>query len=373
MEESCNSNKYSEVLYNGCFSICLIENIIVEQSDIVKYYGDELENHIRTKTPTFDDFRRDYDAPVYLDNDQFNGIIFKKTKIPFIPARTFHLMKNIQLINASYSGIEKINEHDFSEAHQLTTLCLSHNKIPELGSFLFSNSSSLRIVDFSHNYIENIQSNTFSQADEIASIDLSHNRIQQLDLDIFSNLRIFGTILLNHNELKTIDSSLFAENKMLNRILLSYNQIITINCTTFSSSSSYLHLEYNPLNQFDAECFHDFNVTQDYQHYRKFILQSFLDAKYLNVSNTRIIEVVLPKDIQFTVSKLSMRDSNVINLQLFLNHFEQLRNCSLKSFSFGAFSHQERLTILDISYNDLKKIDFHIFLPTLHGINIYLV
>lgn len=325
-----------------------------------------------------------------------NGISFKNSSIPFIPESVFYQMPKIKSFDMSSTGIEVIQSSDFIGATNLVHLYLSDNKITELPSDMFSNMTNLLKIDLSKNHIDQISEDTFTNANQLARISLSYNRIKNLDENIFSELNELEVIALDHNLLTYIHENMFVNNLKLKLIELNHNEITEIDANAFGHLNhlQMIDLSSNSIAQFDTEYMTqyrlEFNISNN-----KLNELNLLNWDTFDASNNQLIDLHISENITYNNRKLflsgnSIKDTKSIfklfdNLEYLdlsdtmignitsttLNNLSSLKvlrlcNCSLTNINnFGTFSGQKELIVLDISSNNLNKIDFLTFYPYL--------
>lgn len=383
----------------NCYTECYIQNITTNKDDVVTYvvdadiknendeYGENDENgEYDNVYNNYGESRRENERNI---NNKYLSIEFANSKIYSIPNDTFSKMENIYAFNASFVGIEKIYENTFRLANNLRYLNLSHNHLTDLPPYMLSNSKYVEHIDLSHNQLTEIHSAVFANVDQIKFLFFSYNRIERLEAGVFDHLDQLYRVYLDHNQIKSIDSTLFIMNHQLLYIELSSNQIETIICTTFVryNNQRNLYLDNNPIQKIYE------NLTKiEKRRESDHRIASFLDVPNIYLSNTSAISIL--GNEKYSIKEMTMNDSIANNLHLFLRHFEELRylslintkigslnittfskqtelstlylrNCSLDHLTYGTFAHQTKLELLDISYNNLMRIDFHMFLPAL--------
>lgn len=328
--------------------------------------------------------------------NSFLQIKIFNSSMTLFPAKMFRYFPKVNKFKANKVGLTEIEKNDFNDAYKMEILELKQNNITILPALVFVEALKLRHLDLSHNQISKIEQNAFFQCDLIQHIRLSHNQLDSLANHIFSDLKELTNIFLDHNKLKKIDSVAFAGCNNLIAIDISFNEISTMNCSSVIRLQSSLNLNNNPFGSIDSKCFENYPVIWD-EVISTYEPRAFYHVSRLYVSNTKIMEINFPKKFEFPAVELEACHLVAVDLENFLNRFRRLerldlsdtiigplnittfarldelkilrlRNCSLSHLTFGTFSFQTSLTTLDISYNYLKDIDYHIFLPALRFI-----
>lgn len=323
---------------------------------------------------------------------------FTDSSMPSIPEYIFREMPNLREFDVSFTGLEMLHKIDFIAANHLLFFTSMNNKLSQLVPAVFQNAPNVSVIDLSHNAIEELKANTFAGAERVSRLYFSHNRIKRVHKNAFTTLFQLDTIQLDHNELESIDPSLFADCGVLQTIHLNDNRIVAIDCKTFATLGYLVKLELsaNRLKAFNASCLTqtrlDYHIAQN-----NISRLDLFDTNTFDAASNGINELVVPGDVIFTMRELKLDGNSIANLSAVFSHFGALehldlshnrvgrlnittfknlrnlktlylRNCSLDHITFGTFSSQKDLVRLDISYNDLKQINFDVFVPYLKHI-----
>lgn len=299
------------------------------------------------------------------------------------------LFQEYQLVKVGLSNmdLEILQSKDFHLATKLQKLNASHNHLSEISTGLFNNAPKLNQVDFSFNKIENVDVDPFeNDFSEIEVINLSHNRIRAIDNRTFAKFSALTELNLEHNLIETIDTNAFSKNTNIKRILLDGNKLKEFICSEHFVIYE-LNLSYNRFKKFDGKCvIHDslqINVLKYENENFPFVSKrnnrsaegtwvydedDLSEMKLLNISNNRIdnIHGIIDrlreplKSLDVTCNILGSLGADTFDKLINLEELV-LRNTSLTTIKFGLFHHQKNLRLLDISNNNLKKIQFKAF------------
>lgn len=302
----------------------------------------------------------------------------------------FTWYKGVRVLNVSSLGLESLRGKDFDQATNLLTLIASHNQLIEIPSLLLNGAGKVSVVDLSHNTINRIDSLAFNTSSKITLLNLSHNLIVELDNRTLVPLTGLEVLDLSSNRIADIPSGLFDELSQLRQLKLSDNRLQQLECSAFSflTNLNLLDLSQNQLSAFDAGC------VQSTTSFDLFIAENELSSLTLtrnvsevNVAANNISKIIVEGDLDnitvFNTSKngienivelmqllksslriLDISDSivgklNVSTLERFDNlELLSLRNSKLTNIQYGTFHHQQKLRFLDLSGNDLMKINF---------------
>lgn len=316
---------------------------------------------------------------------------FNNCKVSQLGIDIFGTYSLIEL-NLSNMDLETLQPKDFHLATELQTLDASHNFLTKLPAGLFINASKLKRVDFSNNRIDYIDKETFrtSSDDDISSnietINLSHNKITSIGNQPFANLSALIELNLEHNLIETLDTAVFTENPNLQWVRFDGNKLKEFICSGYFIIYE-INLSFNCFEKFNASCITEANESlqinvakygnQEFplitgqdglSNTGKFTNDDLSETKLLNVSNSqidnihgiigRLSEPLTVLDVSGNILQTLSVDTfaRLINLETLV-----LRNTKLTTIQYGLFHHQKQLRWLDISYNNLKKIQFETF------------
>lgn len=292
-------------------------------------------------------------------------------------------IESIILANCSIQHIESLNIH---LKNQIKWIDLENNLIAELTEKSFEKLNHLRIVNLLHNSIKNIASNTFAKLNRLVFLGLSWNQLESLSKGMLEGASNVMFATFHGNKIKTIEADTFSVMKNLKKLILSYNEISTLDPHTFNGlrNLEFLELSYNPIASFDASTFNDLTKLKelglrdgkltaiDFNTFAKLPNLKFLDlsgnliSKLIKAEN-RTTDVSSSNDV--VNAPLAKVDKDL--LQLFFEHDYILKMLNI-SFDRGMElfnatkdivypSNENKLTILDLSQNDLTTLDDNVF------------
>lgn len=319
-------------------------------------------------------------------------ITFQNCRLQQLPV-IFKWYRSVRLLNVSSMGLESLENKDFNGAGNLVTLIASHNQIEEIPYGLFEDAGRISVVDLSFNKISRINPLAFNVGNNITLLDLSHNLIADIDNRTFAKLsRQLDTLDLGYNVMEAIPDGLFDGLSSLRSLYLGNNRLKQLGCPLFDHLTSLktLHLTDNKLQSFDSNCIQSnesFSLFLSGNELTTFVLSG--NVTEINVSANKITKITIADDfagsemIAFNSSKnrienivdvlkqfgspleiLDVSDSPVGSLSVdtfepFYNlEYLVLRNTSLSNIQFGTFHFQQQLTVMDLSDNNLKRINF---------------
>lgn len=322
-------------------------------------------------------------------------------RFPRLELNIFKSYKYIQHLTLSNVGLEMLRLQDFTYAEHLELFDASHNELTEIPTMVFANAPQLIDVNFSFNQINRIHSMAFEQSsvdhfNQITRLDLSNNRIDVVDNATFAALISLETLYLSSNFIRVIAADVFTQNMKLTTLQLSYNNLSSFACDNLNNVWQ-LDLGYNNIMSIDGHFssigeislnvennkLTNITLNSNYTSLQAFsnelqwiIVESDLfELQTLNVSHNRVENI--PEILSRFGDALKFLDlTNNFVGKLTVNMFKKcnnlvelrLRNTSLTNIQYGTFHHQQKLRLLDISFNNLKKINFNTFRQDLHSL-----
>lgn len=329
------------------------------------------------------------------DRAETEIVKFSAVKCPNIPADFFLCYPQVRHFDMSFSELEVIHR-DFTNAYELLYLTLSNNKLTELSSSIFSGAPNLTFIDLSSNQIEKVHNYSFAGLEKLSKLVLSNNRLVSLEQMTFSRLFQLEEILLDDNQLEVVHPELFADCHMVQKIRLNNNRLTQFDEKLLQQMKylSLLDLSNNRLTQF---------VSSNFETPRLELKVNNNEVKTIDLFNVYIIEAVnnsvstLKINDTSGIIHLAVANNSITDLSNLLRQFRSLtyldvshnyvgtlnistlselrslqklylRNCSIGNINHGTFYGQTELIALDISYNNLRHIDFDTFSPTLKNL-----
>lgn len=292
-------------------------------------------------------------------------------------------IESIILANCSIQQIESLN---IRSDNQIKWIDLENNLITELTVKSFDKLNHLRIVNLLHNSIKNVASNAFAKLNRLVFLGLSWNQLESLSKGMLEGALNVMIATFHGNKIKTIEADTFSVMKNLKKLILSYNEISSLDPHTFNGlrNLEYLELSYNPIASFDASTFNDLTKLKelglrdgkltviDFNTFAQLPNLKFLDLSgnlisTLTKAENRTTDVSSSND--FVSAPLAKIDKDL--LQLFFEHDYILKMLNI-SFDRGMDvfnatkdivypSNENKLTILDLSQNDLTTLDDNVF------------
>lgn len=291
---------------------------------------------------------RRYNNKHMIDAMRFNGC-----KLHHIPYNTFKAYPFLRLLDISNLGLESLQPEHLIGAKRSWDLFAQNNAIKEIPAFLFMNAGSVIRVDLSHNKIKRIHQQGFIGANDLTSLDLSGNQIEILNEHAFNGLMNLTHMNLARNQITEIHSFAFVGLNRLFHLDLSQNAITVLEDKTFGNLSrlNQLQLSYNQINEIKPCAFATAHSL------------SRLDLSHNNITDEQLFDNLY----NLLHLDLSHNPINELGIATFaklikLEHLD-LGHTNLTDIELGTFSYSRGLISLDLSENNLKALDFGLFLP----------
>lgn len=278
------------------------------------------------------------------DCDLVKTLTFNITKWQPIPQDLINKTRSINAINVTYQSLETIDDKGFCAWPKLTSINAGKNNITKLLPDLLADCRVLNSLLLSKNSISQIDEDAFQQLPFLTDLDLSSNQIEVLSDDVFKSLISLKTLRLNNNKIQAISDDYFQYISKLETLDLSYNSIETIEQGSFWNLKKLfiLDVSYNP----------DLKTID---------LSEMDRLQYVNIDGASLEQLNIPEN----VVKITANFNKITTLALAENGILEelyLRNNSLETIK--ELSAAGELTALDISYNNIKNIDFSYLMST---------
>ncbi|KAL5277792.1 hypothetical protein ACFFRR_002801 [Megaselia abdita] len=249
-------------------------------------------------------------------------------KFPKIFFKKFHWVVYLHINNCKLRNITNPDKDadNLENLERIVEMNYRRNQIETLPNYYFHYFSNLAKLDLSYNAIKEISSSIFEYAVGLKMLYLEGNSISELAPDAFKNILNLTSIVLSENKIKALPATIFKYNTKLSLIDLNDNEITFLPVDVFNGLTNleFLRLDKN-----------DFN-TQTFTP----ALLNLPMLTHLNLSNTEL------KINDEMFSKCS-------NLE-----FVDLSRNNLKKIDVHIFKGLKNLLQLHINDNDLSEFDF---------------
>lgn len=371
--------------------------IILIFSNCDDCYYDDTTNHVEYVCGVAEEtnFRRNSYEHLYCNNHASainRGVIevlsLRGCTSGSIDYDFFYAYTGLRIFNISSVELRNLYASNFLYHKYVEQIIASHNYLSKIREDLFSNTPVLTSVDFSYNQITQLIWSVFDNVRRLTSINFSFNKIRELDERLFRNLQDLKYLDFSNNQIKRIESNSFVNNQMLMELHLNDNQVNRLECTLLSTLAelSSLSITLNTLENLEMTCVTDnkhinlnFTISPNEstsvlkisgnQFKWTFSKEDYTKIRYLNVSNNQfentsaILGGANTKLETIDMSNSYVGELNESTFKTFVNLRKLiLSRTNLSNFQFATFYHQRKLEVLDISYNALNEVDFHLFL-----------
>lgn len=314
---------------------------------------------------------------LYLQNNQITGLnesmtplrSVAKIDLSFNSLTSLHgnetqWLISLEIFNASHNVIKYIQSNCWSQAFNLKTVDLSHNKLQSnIENVMFVTNNKLEYLNLYHNMITQIQDNAFKN-NVLTYLNLERNNLTgELSKNLLSGLHRIVSLNLSNQSITAIKSNTFSDAVSLIYLNLSRNNINFIDNTTFEKiyNLQTLDFSYNNISSVDFlnKCL--FNLTELYLTNNNLTVlkaDTFRNQTYLVKLDLSMNKIVIIEPYSLPL----------INLQ-YLNVSE---NPVTGVITANTYSPAKYIRFLDLCYFNITTIDSLsiVDLPVLARLNI---
>lgn len=342
-------------------------------------------------------------------------IDLSSNKLQEIKSTTFTHAYQLTAILLSNNKISEIDVHSFQHLTHLNYLNLNNNNIKTL-TFKFSSEASMNSLYLNNNPLNNLIESDLTLMGAVEKIFYSWNRVQFLQFPDGNNF----TVIFNHN----FDGIVRISNNQyeIHCDLNSFSTLIEFNATSnscnnmlkllpcfHSPSVKSLNLSNNIIMYIDNAALNRFEFLHKLYlrnvkllSFNFYILWKNLGLKLLDISYNNLNTLQNPSMLQklYALNEFNVAGNQLNNTMEIIQHLNPsieildlsdsiiilsskpfhlfpklkrlvLRNTSISSIDFNPFKRIEHLLQLDISFNDLSNVDFHILSTTLVTLEVF--
>lgn len=278
---------------------------------------------------------------------------------------------NVKIIDISSLQLQRVNVVFTNKANSITALNVSHNLFTAIPSAIFKMAPNLLEIDFSYNNIGTIRINDFTGINKISSINCSHNQINTLPKRTFGHLHLLKTLDLRENRIVYIEADMFVNNSNLKVLDLTNNPLKMFDFNVLSKPVN-VRLPFESIEALNVSCqpdcqFEGFNEGDFFPNLR------FLNASKSRVDISQLLEAfgMTLKVLDLSWTFVGSITCNMFQRFVHLNELH-LSDASISNIETNALANHTQLKSLDLSGNDLFKVNSSIFpqfapaLQTLH-------
>lgn len=249
--------------------------------------------------------------------------------------------------------------------------------------------SEIEILDASKNsiYTKEIALSDINNFNNLKFLNLSHLGLWDIGDDSFQNMLNLTTLDISNNLLKTIKENWFKSNTKLENVYLQKNFIKKIDCAAFSliKRGINMHISFDDVIEINTSCLEN-SIKIDLNNENKIIFHGnglklnctkvdFKQLKSIKLSGNQlentneIIEALGTSVEKMDVSRNFIGALKVETFEKFDNlQYLNLSSTNLSNFGFPTFYHQNKLLSLDLSNNNLMKVDFTLLMRNFHSL-----
>lgn len=283
--------------------------------------------------------------------------------------------KNVRVLDISQSGYKSLEWLNL-ELESLMVLNASYNEISNI-SKLIQNAPYVNVIDLSHNKLTTINQASFGRLDSLLKIDFSHNLLEHINFDFFAASINLEFIDLSNNNFLGLPG--FPQSSKLKTIHLEENTIKNFTCQRVPWESSVsVFLSWNYVELFNGHKYCEgkhLRIVRDADDEGIFSTaegtyelhcndQSFRNLRYFRAGRNSFMNVIdVINSLDRPLSTLDLSGNVIDKLDLntfkrFINlHELSLSDTKLVHFDFGMVQSEKSLQSLDISYNNLKRLN----------------
>lgn len=122
--------------------------------------------------------------------NQVTTVVFSKSTLTYVPYQIFEKFENMESLDLTGVGLERIHPNAFSRANRLKYLHLSSNNLTHLESGTFRSAHNLEFIDLASNQLEILPPGGFFAPDsQLKQFNVGFNRVNAIASDIFDDLK----------------------------------------------------------------------------------------------------------------------------------------------------------------------------------------
>ncbi|ALC43942.1 CG4950 [Drosophila busckii] len=360
---------------------------------------DEFEQHMYMDATeafcTVSSFIVTHSQNVVVKNFQHGNMVkfmkFYDSTLLYVPFHLFETFTHLKTLDVSYTSILELTRNTFGAAGNLTVLNLSNNNLTSVQTSVFIGAGALMRLDLSNNRISQLSENAFCGLHILNKLLLAGNRLSELHKDIFKDNEYLESISLEANALSYVQPEVFNRMRRIKEVNLSLNKLIKLHPDTFQEAASLesLLLASNSLTAFhlsNKSIVHQLHL--DYNQLSNLTINAtrFVRANYNNITHLFMHQALQLETLELRGNRLQSM-VNITNLTsllhldlaynpigpLSVSSFDQLkrlrnlylRATGIRDLTFGMFSKQKYLEVLDLSFNNLSSLNLDLFVPYL--------
>ncbi|KAJ9583932.1 hypothetical protein L9F63_021706 [Diploptera punctata] len=311
---------------------------------------------------------------------------FQNNCITNVDPSTFEGVRNIKELNLNKNLISQLNPSVFRNLHKLEKLHLDRNRFRVLEKGVFRELTSLSILDLSENMIDTIKYGAFKGLGSLKKLYLRANRLELLVGEIFMDLGSLVELDLSNNLLTIIKSDNFRGLWSLEVLEMIFNRIHTVERDSFIDLTNLnrLDLDDNLITSLKGRIFKGLsNLDTLYLSDNQLThlgSDSFLGLRNLTTLyiTSNLIETIESSTFQQTPNleflfltsnpnlKLPVDEALIYSGTLF---YLDMSECNLTYVPPAAFSGLSNLMTLELSKNNISRLDREVLKPMIERLS----
>lgn len=296
---------------------------------------------------------------------EIETLIFTNSIIPKFPKNLFDVLTEIHTINLQSVGLTEFADIHFTNAKNLGSLNLSHNKIREIKAMTFAEST-IYEIDLSYNLLTHLSEIAFGDMSELSTLILRGNKIAEIHDDVLLGSNYLLHLDLSQNNIKSLSISFIGELVNLKSINLDNNFIEEIDSNIFSNLNflETISLRSNKIHKFSNNTSISLSQSTNTLCLDNNLIESIeipMHLKDFRISNNKITKLEFLENYKMEILDVSSNPLENIN-KLQFDNLKQLKelnlsNLNIKLFNFTSLQKLENLNLLNLSRNELNELN----------------
>ncbi|XP_035783433.1 leucine-rich repeat-containing protein 15-like isoform X2 [Anopheles albimanus] len=294
-----------------------------------------------------------------LNQTDISDLLIVRYNDTELKAGAFSPFVNLTMMEIFHGSMESIEPGAFAKLSGLLKIVIQHNKLVSLEDNTFAGLDELRLLSLAFNNLTSIGAGAFEGLKNLSYLVLTGNSLSQLPAALFQPTPKLTTIALNHNKLTNLPVGLFDPLSYVSRLDLSQNQLQAFQFPKLNVTL--LMLQNNSLTDL---ALNDHVVYLKAEHNRiSRLTGTGANLTTLMLSENAITDVA-PLLGMKKLTKLAL-NANPLKPTTVFNGFDTLLQLMLSKthiqITEQTFANLSHLELLDLSYNGITELDFHMF------------
>ncbi|XP_053672009.1 leucine-rich repeat-containing protein 15-like [Anopheles nili] len=288
-----------------------------------------------------------------------NDLLILRYFEPSLHTDAFLSFPNLTSLEIFQGSLARIDPGTFEKVPDLTKIIIRNNMLSSLEDYTFRGLGSLQFLYLISNELATIAPNALDGLKNLTHVVLSSNKLASVPAELFRSSPGLLSIHLNNNMLKELPVGLFDNIAELIRLDLSNNQLVTFDFPQLKVTLLFLH--NNSLTSLHLDDMT--KVVQADQNRISTITGSGSGITDLLLNDNALTNIT-PLTHMTNLTKLNLSKNPLAPNSVF-SGLSRLRELLLShtniQLSDATFANLTQLVMLDLSYNNLTELDFHMF------------